>query len=402
MKLLVYEVKKILNGKLLILLCLFTVLFYNMFIGIWIHPEDSADCRAQNDLATVLRDEYGYETHLPYEDYEVLEEVRQEQIRKLDEMVLKSSVLQEAGITSYQQLKKMQNDDTISDMLEEELNRISFSEGIREVFLNQTIEGIYDDMKVCPVFGVEAGKEQEVAEKFLLIGGMYDYYTKEAIERVASVIKENRLSLMPTSILDHLLFDFPRFGVLLVISCLLLILPYQIRERLAGVNPLMATTHTGRNLWKRRYSSAVIACASVCAIQSIIFCMVLNRVEVLQYWNYAISGNNGNMFWFDMSFGTYLIVNFVLYTIIAVSIMTVFYLISRLSANYIVGVAISIPITVVIGVLLLLFTRAFFSVERSMVYDVVRPIGIVFVLFVVAMSIVFALQKWDKRRDVHV
>lgn len=402
MKLLIYEVKKILNVKLLIVLSLFTALFYNMFIEIWIHPEDSADCRAQNDLANVLRDEYGYETHLPYEDYEVLEQVRQEQILKLDEMVLKSGILQEEGITSYQQLKKMENDEIISDLLEEELDRISFSEGIREVFLMQTIEGIYDDMKVCPVFGVETGKEREVAEKFLLIDGMYDDYTKGAIERVASVIKENRLSLMPTNILHHLVFDFPRFGVLLVISCLLLILPYQIRERLAGVNLLMATTHTGRNLWKRRYSSAVIACVVVCAIQSSIFCMVLNRVEVLQYWNYAISGHDRNMFWFDMSFGTYLIVNFVLYAIVAVSIMTVFYLISRLSTNYIVGVAIGIPITVVVGALLPLFTRAFLSVERSIVYDVVRPIGIVFVLFVAAMCIVFALQKWDKRRDVHV
>ena len=401
MKLLGYEVKKILNVKLLIVLCMFTMLFYNMFIAIWIHPEDSADCRAQNDLATVLREEYGYETHLPYEDYEVLEEVRQEQIRKLDEMVLKSSILLETGIKSYQQLRAMEYD-TMTDAVEEELNRIMFDEGIREVFLTQTIEGIYDDMKVCPLFGVEAGKEREVADKFLSIGSMYDDYTKEAIERVASVIKENRLSLMPTSILHHLLFDFPRFGVLLVISCLLLILPYQIRERLAGVNPLMATTHTGRNLWKRRYSSAVIACVFVCAVQSVIFCMVLNRADVLQYWNYAISGNDRNMFWFDMSFGTYLIVNFVLYTIVAVSIMTVFYLISRLSANYIVGVAIGIPITVLIGALLPLFTRAFLSVERSMLYDVVRPIGIVFVLFVAAMCIVFVLQKWDKRRDVHV
>ena len=401
MKLLGYEVKKILNVKLLIVLCMFTMLFYNMFIAIWIHPEDSADCRAQNDLATVLREEYGYETHLPYEDYEVLEEVRQEQIRKLDEMVLKSSILLETGIKSYQQLRAMEYD-TMTDAVEEELNRIMFDEGIREVFLTQTIEGIYDDMKVCPLFGVEAGKEREVADKFLSIGSMYDDYTKEAIERVASVIKENRLSLMPTSILHHLLFDFPRFGVLLVISCLLLILPYQIRERLAGVNPLMATTHTGRNLWKRRYSSAVIACVFVCAVQSVIFCMVLNRADVLQYWNYAISGNDRNMFWFDMSFGTYLIVNFVLYTIVAVSIMTVFYLISRLSVNYIVGVAIGIPITVLIGALLPLFTRAFLSVERSMLYDVVRPIGIVFVLFVAAMCIVFVLQKWDKRRDVHV
>ncbi len=401
MKLLVYEVKKILNVKLLIVLCLFTMLFYNMFIQMWIHPQDSADCRAQNDFATALREEYGYDTHLPYEDYAVLEELRQEQIRKLDKMVQKSSILQDAGITSYQQLRATEYE-TMSDAVEEELNRIVFDEGIREVFLKQQIDGLYEDMKICPVFGVEAGKELEAADKLLLYGSMYDDYTKEAIERVASVIKENRLSLMPNSILHHLLFDFPRFGILLVISCLLLILPYQIRERLAGVNPLMATTHIGRSLWKWRYDSAVIACVLVCAVQSIVFCMVLNRADALQYWNYAISGNDRDMFWFDLNFGIYLMVNFVLYTIVTISTMTVFYLISRLSANYIVGVAIGIPVTVVVGVLLTLFTKSFLDVQRSMLYDVFRPICFVLILFVIAMSIVFALQKWDKRRDVHV
>ena len=400
MKLLIYEVKKILNVKLLIVLCLFTMLFYNMFMEMWIHPEDSADCRAQNDFATILKDEYGYETHLPYEDYGVLEEVRQEQIGKLDKMVQNSSILQEEGVTTYEQLKAMLDDEMMSDAVEEELNRITFDEGIREVFLKQTIEWIYESMKVCPVFGVEEGKELEVADKILLYSSSYNDYTKEAIERVARVIKENRLSLMPTSILHHLLFDFPRFGVLLVISCLLLILPYQIRERLAGVNPLMATTHTGRNLWKRRYVSAVVACVLVCAVQSIVFCMVLDRADALQYWDYAISGNNCNMFWFDMNFGTYLIVNFVLYTVVAISAMTVFYLISRLSANYIVGVAMGIPITVVIGVLLTLFTKSFLYVQRSMAYDVLRPIGFALILLVVASIIAYCLHKWDKRRDV--
>ena len=57
MKLLIYEIKKILNVKLLIALGLFTLLFYSMFMRLWIHPHESADCVAQNDLAAVLRDE---------------------------------------------------------------------------------------------------------------------------------------------------------------------------------------------------------------------------------------------------------------------------------------------------------------------------------------------------------
>ena len=102
--------------------------------------------------------------------------------------------------------------------------------------------------------------------------------------------------------------------------------------------------------------------------------MMLHKAEALQYWNYAISGNDGDMFWVDMNFGTYILVHFSIYTVIAISVMTVFYLISRLSVNYIVGVAIGISTTVVVGVLLPMFTESFLDVQRSRLISSIRSV----------------------------
>lgn len=401
MKILMYECKKILNIKLLGVLLLFTILFYDMFMGIVSHPGDNAACVAQNDLASILKDEYG--TALPYEDFEVLEEVRQEQVNKLDGLVRKSSILQEAGITSYEQLRSIYSIDSTEmeeDVLEE-LYRIDFQDGIRPVFLKQHIEGLYEMMEFHPVIGIESGKEAESADIFLS-HTIEDGYTQDALSRVANVIKENKLSLLPDSVLFHLESDFPRFGILLMISCLILILPYQIKERLAGVNPLFVTSNLGRRIWKKRYYAVLISSIILCILQFLIFCAVLEKSDILQYWNYSVNGNGSDFYWFNMNLGTYVILKMLLYIFLTLGIATIFYLISRVSANYIVGTAIGIPTAVVFGVLTVHFTMSFLDVTKGVGKDLLLPLGFLAIILCIATVIVCSLKRWDQGRDIFI
>lgn len=400
MKILWYECRKILNGKMLLFLMLFTMLFYNMFMGVVSHPDDSASCDAQNDLVAILKEEYGYSTFLPYEDFGVVEKIRQEQIRKLDVLVQESAILKEAGITSYGKLRAIELEEMAEDVYEE-MARIDFEDGIRQVFLKQHIESLYEMMEFHPIMGVENGKEIEAADTFLS-HSEEDGYSKDAVDRVAGVIKENQLSLLPVSVLFHLEEDFPKFGVLLLISCLLLILPYQVKERQAGVNPLFAVSNTGRELWRKRYRSALVSCFGVCILQFLIFCAILAKSDILQYWNYSVNGNGSDFYWLDMNLGSYLILKTVLYSMIALGVMTVFYLISRLSANYIVGTAVGVPTVVLFGILTINYTKSFLNVTKSIEYDLMRPIGFTAILLGLAVAIVYGLRRWDQRRDIFV
>lgn len=398
MKLLIYECKKILNLRLLVFLAVFTALFYNLFMEIMIHPNGNARCVAANDFAIILREKYGCDRILSYGEFELLEEVRQEQLLKLDMLVQESSILQEEGITSYQKLEAIDLQE-MKENVYEELCRIDFEDGTRQVFLKQHIESVYEDMKFHPTLGIAKGKEEQAADT-VLSHTVSKGYTQDAIERVADVIAQNRLSLLPESVLFHLEQDFPKFGVLLIISCLIFILPYQIREHFAGGNVLFATTHTGRNLWKIRELSAVLCSIGVCLAQFFIFCMLLVNKGVLQYWNYSVNGSRTTFYWLDMNLGTYLILKEILYSIIAVSVMIVFYLISRLAQNYIVGIASGIPMTVGIGFLNVLFTKEFMKVRLNIANDLLRPIEFAAVLVGIAVTIVCILRYWDKRRDI--
>ncbi len=396
MKFLIYECKKLLDIKLLLLLALFTFLFYSMFMRITIHPEDSASCEAQEDLASFLREDYG--TGLDFEEFGVLEELRQTQIEALDEMVRESSILQEADITTYDQLRDYAEEDAT---LREEESRIMFEDGMRHVFLKQEIESVYEMVERLPIYGVELGKEAESADQFLR-GRYGGNYTKDAVMRVAEVIGENHMTLLPRTILFHLERDFPRFGILLIISCLILILPYQIKERLSGVNALCVTTKTGRGIWRKRYGAALFSCLLVCLVQATAFCFVLHRSGALQYWNYPVNGNSTYFYWFDMTFGMYLALKIALYVFLCLCMTAVFFLVSRMSSNYVVGVAIGAPITALFGVLTVGFTGYFLAVTRGIGYNLLRPIGFAVVLFCVAVVILYVMNKNDKRKDILV
>lgn len=398
MRILKYECKKILNIKILILIFLFTYLFYDMFTILLLHPRDNQACIAQNDLADILKDKYG--NSLSYEDFDILEEVRQIQIEKLDSLVKESELLEKAGITSYEQLKDVNLEKVDYEILEE-INRITFETGIRETFLKQHIEKLYEMMEFHPIVGVEPGKEFESADTFLS-HNIDQGYSKDAVNRVADVIKENKLSLIPNSVMFHLENDFPRFGILLVISCLILILPYQIKERLAGVNPLLATTYTGRRIWDKRFCSTLISCLIMCALQFIVLCGILARANILKYWNYPINGNGDDFYWLNMSLGEYILINALMYSILALAISTVFYFISRKSVNYIVGIAMGVPVAIFFSVLIAELMNSYLAVTKSIGYNLVRPTVFVAIMLCIASTILYCLKRWDQRRDVFI
>lgn len=398
MKFLLYECKKLFDIKLLLLLALFTFLFYSMFMRITIHPEDSAGCEAQVELASALREDYG--TGLDFEEFDVLKELRQTQIEALDEMVRESGILQEAGITTYDQLRGLDYAE-VSPAIRKEESRIVFEDGIRYVFLKQEIESVYEMVERLSLYGVEPGKGAESAELFLR-SKYGDKYMEDAVLRVAEVMEENHMTLLPRNILFHLESDFPRFGILLIISCLILILPYQIKERLVGVNALCATTKTGRGIWRKRYGASLLSCFLVCLMQVAAFCFVLRRSGVLQYWNYPVNGNSTYFYWFDMTLGMYLVLKIALYVLLCLCMTAVFFLVSRISSNYVVGTAIGAPVAALFGVLTAGFTGYFLTVTKGIGYNLLRPIGFAVVLLCVAVVILYVMNKNDKRKDIFV
>ena len=143
MRIILYECKKILKLPLLVIIILFTLLFYNLFMDSQYYPNDDASLAAGVDLAHILMDKY--QTVLPYSEMGILQEIKQQQLQSLDSLVQHNEVLQNAGVKDYQQLRGMDMD-AVGKEIQEAFWEIDFDKGIREVFLYQGIDSIEEHM----------------------------------------------------------------------------------------------------------------------------------------------------------------------------------------------------------------------------------------------------------------
>lgn len=397
MKLVWYECKKICNLKLILFLIAFTFLFYNLFIRCTIHPEDNAGCVASDDLVDILQNEYGYDTILLYEDFSVLEEIRLKQVEQLDKLVRASEVLSSEGITSWEQLRNTDYED-LTEEANDARSDISFGSGQRQVFLVQHIEHYYDIMKYNPIMGIEDGKEFEAAKTFQSHTGNRNA-SDAVISLIAKYMENDQLSLLPNGVVGHTSLDFPKIGILMIISCLVLILPYPIRERLSGVIPLHKTTQTGRNLWKTQYGAVILSCTLVCLVQLLVFGIQLQISGILRYFHFPINGNGYIYHWIDTTFGMYLLANGIFYTLIALGSATIFFLMSRVSSNYIIGIAIGIPVTILLGTATYMCMRFFLQIRNGFV-DLLPYLSLVLLLSVSTWFICFMINRSEQRRDI--
>lgn len=363
------------------------------------------------DLSDRLMKEYG--TVLRYEDMGVLTEIKEEQTDRLDRLVQENATLQKAGITGWEELAEVlansdeeSEADTVNGVLVDDLwaarTEIDFGSGQREVFLKQAIEGIEEQMKYEPFMGVETGQEEQAAQK--IVESFSDSWNNEkesqsAVKRVAEVIKENRMSLLPSSSFEYVRWDLPRLGLLMVISCMILILPCEIRERLSRVNPICAAASVGRGIWKKRRIAAVACMALICLIQAGVFLLMLARAGILKYLVCPSGGNGRDYLWTDMSFGTWLLLSLLLYLFFALGASALFQMISRFTPNYIVGLAAGIPIAVLLGLFCTAGVTDFFYLEHGW-SSIWMPLLKTGIMIAAAVAIWILSCRRDMIRDI--
>lgn len=84
------------------------------------------------------------------------------------------------------------------------------------------------------------------------------------------------------------------------------------------------------------------------------------------------------------------------------SLIMLYFLISKISLNYVVGFASAIPFTVIIAIIFNKIMYGYLIIENKMkiTYDVYRPILICISFTIIGLIIAVALAKYEKKKDV--
>jgi len=350
MRILGYECKKICRPWILLLIVIFTILYYQMFLLLPIHPAGGMVTDSQYDIpfAGELVKEIG--PVINKEDWDKIKDIKKHLISQMDKIISSNSLLTEHGIHDYETFDKTWNNtekDEEKTTKEEkavldELSRMWFYDSAASKCLFQlqyldTISGYRDSTE----FGMDKGEiKKYLAEKKKQ--GATDLYLHTEEKRCALPY----MSLLPEGVSYILTSDMKHLSILMLITCLALIIPYQIHERLRGVLPLYAATHTGRKIFSRQYLACAVTSGILCLVHLAVYLGYFACKGLAVFWQCPAWTSSRNTCWFEWGFGAYTFVHALLVWLFVIAAIPFGYLVGRAVDNYVLGIALSIPLGV--------------------------------------------------------
>ena len=309
MKILIKECKKIMDIRVLLVIAVFTVLFYHLFLEVTIYPAGGQTTDSPYDMPFYAELIESWGTSLPREDWSKLDEKRKELEEAYTRIIAADQVLADAKITNYQEFSKTQetffDKDTLTDeekKIDQELSRL-----------------VFEDSKGSKLF--------------------FELQVLDRLDEYKNLQNGDSISLMPGGIFYIVEKDMRMMGILLLICFAILALPYLIRERLCHVLPLYATTATGRKLFDRQFQALIVCCGFVGIVQFDIYVLVYVIKGLAVFWKGDCIDDTGLQLWCkNLPFGFYMLLYMLLVFVFVLAAVVLIYLIGRTAGNYIAGI----------------------------------------------------------------
>jgi hypothetical protein len=278
MKILIKECKKIMDIRVLLVIAVFTVLFYQLFLEVTIYPAGGQTTNSPYDMPFYAELIESWGTSLPREDWSKLDEKRKELEEAYTRIIAADPVLADAKITNYQEFSKTRetffDKDTLTDeekKIDQELSRL-----------------VFEDSKGSKLF--------------------FELQVLDRLDEYKNLQNGDSISLMPGGIFYIVEKDMRMMGILLLICFAILALPYLIRERLCHVLPLYATTATGRKLFDRQFQALVACCGFVGIVQFGIYVLFYVIKGLAVFWKGDCINDMGLQLWCkNLPFGFYML-----------------------------------------------------------------------------------------------
>ncbi|MFQ7264830.1 MAG: hypothetical protein ACLRO4_10470 [Lachnospiraceae bacterium] len=403
-----YEWKKIFNIKLLLLLAIFTYFYAQIYYwGIINFPGAGPGSDVYiTYISKTLRDEVGMTIHKS--EFYLLDEILEDMLKDKNTLIQESEILAREGITNSEEMdavtseyiRRMNEGDADARQVVEEINRILFLDGPVANSVADEIQYLYEDLEgegpgyinfLCDT------REEAMASAKKALTGSSDP-DPLMVEWLAKFFYTDEMSLLPQWVFNTTRTNFPNLATIMLISVAILILPWQIRERLSGIRDLQGSSAAGRKLWDRQLLVSLAAAAVVCAVQTMVFILAMDVSDMTYYWNYPIYGAR-QWVQFPFTLGEYVLFSAGMMTLYVLACTVLFHLISRVAANYVVGFAL------ILGPFLILnsFTYNLFigMIMISSTASETFSRYLTILAFVLAAAVIgWSMSRFHRRKDV--
>lgn len=393
MKIIFYEMKKIWSIRLLLVVALICALYYSMFMEFDIdyfpngHPQTE-----EVDYSIEMTKLYG--PTLEENEYsEFMLRTREELISEAETYIKGNPVFSEVGIYTYGDYEKA---DEKREQTEAEHTAIWTLLGEECGFVQfklQALDSIEERYSNYPNYTLEKFISEATGEKELA--------------RLTEIREtEEYRNIMDRWVFDNTVEYAVRLAILSVLAVLALVSPLIVTDRARNLHLLQYTAKHGRRIFNKQLTAVILSAFLLTTVLLLIFGAVYSTNGTRPFWNNGLTSffNLGTAFWFDITYGQYIIIYIVLLYVLCLSTAAVAFVLSRFSQNLIALILKLIPLFAVLGALCFSVFYGTFSYDGNILYMITGIIGIepvVCILVLTAASAVsFFIVHREKKVDV--
>lgn len=322
MKIVLNEIKKIFELKMIMIMILINFILYFLFTSFHINhfPNGRPELDHYNIHLEMLED---YGRSMEDEEFTHFKEVYENEVERANQYLQENELAKEADISTYEEFRTTEGADKLG-------NYIMFEERVDLFWELQARENLINNYE---------GKDR-------FIERLYEKSNEQQKQRVDEIIHEDMLgSIFPSLIFDNYKSYIRQVSLIVFLSIIFILSPIYLGDRKNNIDYLQYTSKTGRHLFKKKALGAIIAAFIIITLELAVYFLLYTKNNIGMFLNSNIlSIFNGSVFWYNFTFIQYIILTIVGIYVMGFSIALIVSFISSLAPNYIAMIAIQIPL----------------------------------------------------------
>ncbi|PWA09755.1 hypothetical protein DCC39_12385 [Pueribacillus theae] len=327
MRILLHEIRKILNWKILLILAFVNVILYFFLIEFDIkHFPNGRPALDSYRIGVEMIENYG--TNMDAAELAGFKKKYDQEVRKADQFLQAREDFKEAGILSYADFQRMDHENEAESDLR---GKLFFDEKVDlfwELQERERLIEFHNDKETILQNEMEgATPNQQKRLNEIKATGQYDLYPDEAFYNFQSIIRS--------------------IAITILISVVLLVSPLFIRDRARQMIDLQYTAKIGRPLYKKKVAAGLISTLLVISVLLAVYLSLFSLNHTSMFFKIPINSfiaRMGGYYWYDLTFFQYIVLTIIAIYGLGIIMGLISMAVSNIVPNFITLIGVQVPI----------------------------------------------------------
>jgi hypothetical protein len=322
-RIILYELKKIFQLKMVCLLFIISFIFYRLFINFYFeYFPNGRPALALYRISIEMIEQYGYQMN--QEEFEHFKKVYEKEKAAADAYLQARQEYVEAGLDTYEKFRT-------ADIEKQEIVKL--------------VSQIMDEVDLF----------LELQERERLIQ-FYEKPLFTIVDHPLTAVQKERIkdtiasgNIMSAEVFENYNNLIRYVAILIVINIMFMISPIFLQDRRNHVVFLQYSNKTGRKIFNLKLQTALIAAGFITTIQLGLFFILYRGNKVGIFLNANINSVfTHEVFWFELTFLQYILLTIVSVYLLAFALTIIVAVLSNRAPNYISMVGFQVPLAILL------------------------------------------------------